>query len=240
MPMVNRLVKQLTRMIRVGRVPVLMLPLLASTGSRPPDPFGTGAGELQCTWTEGARKVLTFPDGTEAYVEPASLVHVDGGAALFGIPNYQFPPGEYRFVRDSLFGALIGWDLSARPVLPPSVEGELYGHSAVQTEDGALLVGFAVIRPGTGWPLGTIADRIGIGRYSAGGWGPMTWVTRSGLQYRAGQPGFPSRNRTSSRLHQVRGRGGHHPVHDHGGPSGDGRTPSLRTEGVRARPDPQA
>ena len=40
----NRLLKQLTRMIRVGRVPVLMLPLLASTGSRPPDPFGKGAG----------------------------------------------------------------------------------------------------------------------------------------------------------------------------------------------------
>jgi len=185
----SRLLKQLTGMLRLGSVPLFPLLLLPSTGSGQIEPFSTDAGGLQCVWTEGARTVLTFPDGTEAYVEPATLVRVNGGAALFGVPNYQFPPGAYRFVRDSLFGALIDWDLSARPVLPPAVAGDLYGHSTVQMDDGGLLVGFAVLVPGTEWPGGTVAARFGVGRYRAGEWGPLTWVTpRDGIRVNAFWP----------------------------------------------------
>src|SRR5688572_27812427 len=92
----------------------------AAAGSAAPP---AGASAPACTVRELSRAPLVVDGSREMYIEPMVALHAGGETFLAGSPNYLYAPGtaaEPRdFVRDSVFGAILGSDGRARLIPAP-------------------------------------------------------------------------------------------------------------------------
>ena len=105
-----------------------------------------------CTVTEVSRSPLVIDANREMFIEPMVVLPSRGEIFLAGSPNYLYAPGtagEARdFVRDSVFGAVIGADRRGRLVtVPPRIDPSRVAsiHGAV-LPDGRWAVVFAEVK----------------------------------------------------------------------------------------------
>jgi hypothetical protein len=151
---------------------------------RPDQHPGVSPGRVTCTVHELSRHPLRLENGDYLYVAPKSLVaNATGEALLAGTPNYIFRRDEegagHLIGRDSLFGAVVGTDGQARPVLSPIDPRRVLGVSALARADGGWDVVFGELHSPRG--LGYVAVRDSIVRLWHGVYDGNAWSALDSL-----------------------------------------------------------
>src|SRR5688500_301170 len=127
-------------------------PLDAQTGASgaPPSRGVAPATATACTVREASRSPLVVDDTREMYVEPMVVLPSRGEILLAGSPNYLYAPGgpdEPRdFVRDSVFGAILGTDGRARLIAAPIDPTRITSVHAAALPAGGWAVVFAELK----------------------------------------------------------------------------------------------
>ncbi|HYW05855.1 MAG TPA: hypothetical protein VE913_02800 [Longimicrobium sp.] len=141
-----------------------------------------------CAVREISREKLSVEDGLAMYVEPVALESSGGDVLLAGAPNYlhrRVPGGRARHVpSDSLFGAVIAPDGSARTVRSPIPTKRLGSIRALGRGDGTWDVVFAELIPTERSSPPDTAARLWHGVYDGRRWTlmeplplpPNTWL----------------------------------------------------------------
>jgi hypothetical protein len=160
-----------------------MLPACAPVVQRTLDSPAASAREslAGCTVREGSRQRLTVEGGRPLYVEADAFVgNGKGDVLLAGTPAYLWqtrPDGEIDgLTYDSIFGAVIARDGSARIVPAPLDPRQIHGIRAAARGDGGWDVVFAEVPPYAGDERPDSVARLWYGRYDGRRWDTLEQI----------------------------------------------------------------
>lgn len=132
--------------------PLAISILLVATGAGAQSevpPTRSAAGQA-CTVREISRAPLTTETSREMYIEPTAVLPSGGEIFLGGSPNYLFAPGgpddDRDFVRDSIFGAIVGPNGRARLVPAPIDPTRIIDIRGLVLEQGGWALAFAELK----------------------------------------------------------------------------------------------
>ena len=144
-------------------------------------PAGGPARPLpSCSVLETSRAPLVVDGSREMYVEPSALLPSRGRIVLAGTPTYLWSPGgagdPREFVRDSVFGAILGPDGQARTIPNPIDAPYLTNIRGAATADGRWAFVFSESKHPTDVPQPDSVLAVWYGVFDG-----TTWVTRERL-----------------------------------------------------------
>jgi hypothetical protein len=152
------------------------MPLLGQQG-----PDGGLATLAECTVREVARTRLTVQGGRPLYVQAdAFAADGRGDVLLAGATSYLWrlaPDGTINgLASDSVLGAVIAPDRTARLVPAPMDPRQIHGIRAAGRPDGGWDVVFAKVPPYTGDERPSTAARLWYGAYDGTRWGALEQI----------------------------------------------------------------